>query len=489
MTGQERYEYRPDDGGRSPYGVDEPGGGRRRGAAVPDGPDSAGDGGYDPLGIRRSPADLAGVADPPRGGDPYGGGYDRNGYTDQPRGGRGYQADAYDAPGGYDRDPYARQRDDRSSPDDRSGADGRGGRDGYDRGGYPGQADRGYAEPADPYGRGADPRADRGGYADPADPYGRGGYPPGRETPEERAAGGYGDRSGDDRSEPGGGYPPPARDDRGYGEPAGRGGYGEPADPYGRGVDPRADPRADPRGGRGYGEELDPDAHRRARRDDGYGYPADPLAAEQPGAGADRGFQQARGGDPRRTTDPRYARQGGGDPRGGDPELSDPRGAGRRDPRDVRDPRDAEDPRAAAGWEDERPGAAASVGVWEAIVEAEREYYDSGDDHRVPFPTFYPRRVFALAGAKMLIGRRSESRGIHPDIDLSGAPEDPGISRSHALFEQLPDGGYAVRDPGSTNGTRLNDEPDPIEPGHTVPLRDGDRVYLGAWTRITLRAR
>ncbi|MCM3887627.1 FHA domain-containing protein [Frankia sp. R82] len=483
MTGQERYEYRPDDGGRSPYGVDEPGGSRRRGAAAPDGPDSAGAGGYDPLGIRRSPADLAGVADPPRGGDPYGG-YDRDGYADQPRGGRGYQADPYDAPGGYDRDPYARPRDDRSSPDERAGADGRG-RDGYDRGGYGGQADRGgYGEPADPYGRGADPRADRGGYGEPADPYGRGGYPPGRETPDDRGAGGYADRGaysrgGDDRSDPGG-YPP-GRDDRGYAEPAGRGGYGEPADPYGRG----ADQRADPRGGRGgYGDEHDPDAHRRARRDDGYGgYPADPLAPEAPGAGADRGFQQARGGDPRRTTDPRYARQGGGDPRGGDPELSDPR-AGRRDPRDVLD-----DPRAAGGWdrEDERPAAAA--GVWEAIVEAEREYYDSGDDHRVPFPTFYPRRVFALAGVKMLIGRRSESRGIHPDIDLSGAPEDPGISRSHALFEQLPDGGYAVRDPGSTNGTRLNDEPDPIEPGQTVPLRDGDRVYLGAWTRITLRAR
>ncbi|CAO5191152.1 FHA domain-containing protein [Frankia sp. AiPs1] len=485
MTGQERYEYRPDDGGRSPYGVDEAGGHRRRGPAQPDSPDAAGSGGYDPLGIRRSPADLAGVADPPRGGDPYGG-YDRDGYADQPRGGRSYQADPYDAPGGgYDRDPYARQREDRPGPDDR-------GRDGYDRGAYP--------EPADPYGRGTDPRADRGGYpeqpadrggyAEPADPYGRGtdpradrgGYPPGRETPDDRGSGGYADRGGygrggDDRGGEPGGYPP-ARDDRGYAEPAGRGGYAEPADPYGRGTDPRAD-----RGGRGgYGDEPDPDAHRRGRRDDGYGYPADPLGVES-GAGADRGFQQARGGDPRRNTDPRYARQGGGDPRIGDPESADPR-AGRRDPRDAID-----DPRGASGWDRDADRPPAGASVWEAIVEAEREYYDSGDDHRVPFPTFYPRRGFALAGPKMLIGRRSESRGIHPDIDLSGAPEDPGISRSHALFEQLPDGGYAVRDPGSTNGTRLNDEPDPIEPGQSVPLRDGDRVYLGAWTRITLRAR
>ncbi|KQC38523.1 FHA domain-containing protein, partial [Frankia sp. ACN1ag] len=251
-------------------------------------------------------------------------------------------------------------------------------------------------------------------------------------------------------------------------------------------------PAREGRGAGGYGEDLDreSDTHRRSRRDDGYGYEADPLGLD-PGAapaGAPERSLPGRSGDPRHTTDPRYARPGGDprldDPRLSDPDLGDPRHdagrGGRRDPI-------ADDPRGAGGWDRDRPPTGATV--WEAIVEAEREYYDSGDDHRVPFPTFYPRRVFALAGAQMLVGRRSESRGIHPDIDLSGAPEDPGISRSHALFEQLPDGGYAVRDPGSTNGTRLNDEPDPIEPGQPVPLRDGDRVYLGAWTRITLRAR
>ncbi|EIV95389.1 FHA domain-containing protein [Frankia sp. QA3] len=272
---------------------------------------------------------------------------------------------------------------------------------------------------------------------------------------------------------------PTGRDDRapaGYPD-ADRGGY---------------PPAREGRGAGGYGEDLDreSDTHRRTRRDDGYGYGADPLGLD-PGAapaGAPDRSLPGRGGDPRHTTDPRYARPGGDprldDPRLSNPDLGDPRHdagrGGRRDPI-------ADDPRGAGGWDRDRSPAGATV--WEAIVEAEREYYDSGDDHRVPFPTFYPRRVFALAGAQMLVGRRSESRGIHPDIDLSGAPEDPGISRSHALFEQLPDGGYAVRDPGSTNGTRLNDEPDPIEPGQPVPLRDGDRVYLGAWTRITLRAR
>jgi hypothetical protein len=411
------------------------------------------------------------VADPPRGGDPYGE-YDRDGYADQPRGGRGYQADPYDAPGDYDRDPYARRRDERPGPDER--------------------ADRG----RDPYGRDWPAAADHGGYPpgrDPRNDRGAGGYPePDRDPRDDRGAGGYPEpdrdpygRSGPDERADRGGYPPgrDPRDDRGYPEPdrdprddRGAGGYPEPD----RGGYPPA------RDGRGYGDEPDRESetHRRSRRDDGYGYPADPLGLE-PGAAPERGFQ-GRGGEPRHTTDPRYVRQGG-DPRLGDPELSDPRHDGGRSAR--RDPREplADDPRGGGGWDRDPDRAGATV--WEAIVESEREYYDSGDDHRVPFPTFYPRRVFALDGPKMLVGRRSESRGIHPDIDLSGAPEDPGISRSHALFEQLPDGGYAVRDPGSTNGTRLNDEPDPIEPGQPVPLRDGDRVYLGAWTRITLRAR
>ncbi len=140
----------------------------------------------------------------------------------------------------------------------------------------------------------------------------------------------------------------------------------------------------------------------------------------------------------------------------------------------------------------EHPGPPEPVPVqtsWDVVVEAEREYYDSGDDHRVPFPSAYPRRVFALSGPRLLIGRRSESRGIHPEIDLSGAPEDPGISRAHAMLELMPDGGYAVLDPGSTNGTRINDEPNPIPRDQQVALRNGDRVYLGAWTRVTIRSR
>ncbi len=49
-----------------------------------------------------------------------------------------------------------------------------------------------------------------------------------------------------------------------------------------------------------------------------------------------------------------------------------------------------------------------------------------------------------------------------------------------------PDGGWHLVDPGSTNGTFINDAPEPIEVNVDVPVGDGDRIHMGAWTTITL---
>jgi pSer/pThr/pTyr-binding forkhead associated (FHA) protein len=92
-----------------------------------------------------------------------------------------------------------------------------------------------------------------------------------------------------------------------------------------------------------------------------------------------------------------------------------------------------------------------------------------------------------LAGKEISIGRRSRSRGINPDIDLLGPPEDPGVSHLHALLLVQPDGSWSIVDLDSANGVLVNDEQKPLRPNIPRQLTDGDRVYIGAWTRITLR--
>jgi hypothetical protein len=128
--------------------------------------------------------------------------------------------------------------------------------------------------------------------------------------------------------------------------------------------------------------------------------------------------------------------------------------------------------------------------VWSAVVSSDRAYHESvqaangPDAAAVPFPSYYPERRFRLTGGQMRIGRRSVSRGIDPEIDLTGPPADPGISRLHAVLIAVPDGSWAVLDPGSANGTLVNGAEIPT--GVQVPLRDGDRINLGGWTAITV---
>ncbi len=134
----------------------------------------------------------------------------------------------------------------------------------------------------------------------------------------------------------------------------------------------------------------------------------------------------------------------------------------------------------------------ASTGSWTAVVGADLVYYENmisagGEDAaRVPFPAYCTERRFLLAGTEMRIGRRSASRGLEPEIDLTGPPTDPGVSRLHAVLIGEPEGGWAILDPGSANGTLLNDHE--IATGVPVPLVDGDRIHLGAWTMIVIQA-
>ena len=102
-------------------------------------------------------------------------------------------------------------------------------------------------------------------------------------------------------------------------------------------------------------------------------------------------------------------------------------------------------------------------------------------------PSYSPEQVLPLANGQIAVGRRRNSTGEAPDIDLGSAPEDPGVSHQHALLVQQQDGSWAVVDQNSTNGTTVNLAEDPIQPYVPVPLHEGDRVHVGAWTTLTIR--
>ncbi|GIJ73691.1 hypothetical protein Voc01_086080 [Virgisporangium ochraceum] len=139
-----------------------------------------------------------------------------------------------------------------------------------------------------------------------------------------------------------------------------------------------------------------------------------------------------------------------------------------------------------------RPAPPAEEGPATGVtVSADRTYYEivraagGPDAGALVFPDFCPERQFPLRGSQVLVGRRSRSRGIHPDIDLTGPPEDPGISHAHALFLPQADG-WAVVDLGSANGTYVNDPAKPIPVRAPIAVKPGDRIFAGAWTVITV---
>jgi hypothetical protein len=129
---------------------------------------------------------------------------------------------------------------------------------------------------------------------------------------------------------------------------------------------------------------------------------------------------------------------------------------------------------------------------WCAVVTASRAHYENVmaaaalDATGLRFPDNYPERAFELTGSQMRIGRRSVSKEVAPEIDLTGPPADPGVSRLHAILLCQPDGTWTVVDPGSENGTAVNGTE--IAPAQPVPLNDGDSICIGAWTAIAIVA-
>jgi hypothetical protein len=127
---------------------------------------------------------------------------------------------------------------------------------------------------------------------------------------------------------------------------------------------------------------------------------------------------------------------------------------------------------------------------WVVVVEVDQAWYRlKGSLADQPCPPASSSTV-ALTQHTALVGRSSQSRDIHPEIALEG---DTGVSRRHAQLVRDGDD-LSVIDLSSTNGTYVvpagiepTDDTAAVEVGIPTPLHDGDRVYLGAWSRLTVR--
>jgi pSer/pThr/pTyr-binding forkhead associated (FHA) protein len=87
------------------------------------------------------------------------------------------------------------------------------------------------------------------------------------------------------------------------------------------------------------------------------------------------------------------------------------------------------------------------------------------------------RRITLDLDEDALIGRKDESRGITPDVDLGQeGGYDAGVSRRHAILSYR-NGVYCVEDLNSANGTFVNNRP--VTAQSPTPLAEGDELKCG----------
>jgi hypothetical protein len=114
---------------------------------------------------------------------------------------------------------------------------------------------------------------------------------------------------------------------------------------------------------------------------------------------------------------------------------------------------------------------------WFAAQEAEGGCATSG-----------PPNVIPITSTSALVGRRSKTRNIAPEIDCTG---DGAVSHRHARLT-LDHERWYVEDLGSANGTFVGEPGDalpttPLPPHQRHELDENARIYIGAWTRIVVR--
>jgi hypothetical protein len=146
-------------------------------------------------------------------------------------------------------------------------------------------------------------------------------------------------------------------------------------------------------------------------------------------------------------------------------------------------------PEAATGPVASTPATSSIEGdtAWVAEVWIDPEWYaaQKSDD---PLPSGGLPEIVVLKQSSLLVGRTSVSRDIHPQIDCG---TDSGVSRRHCQLNT--DGQrWWVEDLQSSNGTFVGAAgeelpTDAIQPGQRREVHDGDRIFVGAWTRLVIR--
>ena len=145
-------------------------------------------------------------------------------------------------------------------------------------------------------------------------------------------------------------------------------------------------------------------------------------------------------------------------------------------------------PASATAPESVAPSVAPTVEVeWVAEVWIDPDWYAEQDSEE-PCPSAGLPAVVPLTTQSLLIGRRSRSRNIHPEIECAS---DAGVSRRQA---QLTTDGqrWWIEDLQSSNGTYVGAASAPLPtdalpPGQRRELALDDHIYVGAWTCIVVR--
>jgi hypothetical protein len=125
--------------------------------------------------------------------------------------------------------------------------------------------------------------------------------------------------------------------------------------------------------------------------------------------------------------------------------------------------------------------------AWVAEIWVDPDWY-AHERPEDPMPSAGLPGLVTLRQRSLLVGRPSQSRNIRPDVDCGS---DPGVSRRHC---QLTTDGqrWWVEDLGSSNGTFVAPAGDPLPDnpltqGVRKEIEEGDRVFIGAWTRLVIR--